>query len=339
MVPNARFKEFIKDITPSATTNKRSQEAHLAVRNVLEKDLKYKSKVLRTFLGGSYRRGTAIRPKTKNGDTERPDVDIYVVVEGEMWSDSPEELIDELYAVLNRHRNTLNLKSISRNRCSISLSTNKADMDVSPLLERQNDNLYRIGNRNTDEWYRTDPEAHTQWSVEVNQAAGERFNPMVRMVKWNRREKPTINKHPKSIALEALVAKHMDQKETYYGILIRDTFSSILEAYEFEHQLGICPTLDDPAVPGGDLLSGVSAKTFSAFYEKVKYFHAEAEKALKASDNDDATQHWRNIFGIRFPSGTTATNNASMLREAATVTPLTFPASAAVPPNKPAEFA
>jgi hypothetical protein len=42
------------------------------------------------FLGGSYRRDTAIRPVTKNGDVERPDVDIYVVVDGSTW-DNPVE--------------------------------------------------------------------------------------------------------------------------------------------------------------------------------------------------------------------------------------------------------
>jgi len=83
MTPNARFTELIADINPSDTTNKRSKSAHTAIRGALWADESYKDSVIRDFLGGSYQRQTAIRPVTKDGDTDRPDVDIYVVVNGE----------------------------------------------------------------------------------------------------------------------------------------------------------------------------------------------------------------------------------------------------------------
>ena len=165
--------------------------------DALTYDSYYKHEVIRTFLGGSYKRKTAIRPVTKGGDTERPDVDIYVVVQGSTWTKSPEELIEDLYAALNRNRTSLGITKISRNRCSIAVSSGKADMDVSPLLERNTDGYYRIGNRHTGEWYATEPEVHTTWSASVNTESGGRFNPMVKMVKWTRREFPTKSKHPK----------------------------------------------------------------------------------------------------------------------------------------------
>ena len=102
-------------------------------------------------------------------------------------------------------------------------------MDVSPILERNDEGYYRIGNRNTGEWYLTDPEEHTNWSAKVNADENMRFNPMVKMVKWSRREFPTKNKHPKSIALEALIAKHMDRNESHYGQLLHDTFNEIVD--------------------------------------------------------------------------------------------------------------
>lgn len=117
----------------------------VVLRLRLLKDEEFKGQVKRVFLGGSYKRSTAIRPKTKNGSTERPDVDLYVVVDGKPWDSDPAALIDDLYAALNRARDDLGITAIKRNRCSIALSMNKADLDVSILLERQDDDLYAGG--------------------------------------------------------------------------------------------------------------------------------------------------------------------------------------------------
>ena len=109
MTPNSRFTEFITDINPSPTTNARSQSAHNSIRDALSADADYKDSLIRDFLGGSYKRQTAIRPATKGGDTDRPDVDIYVVVEGDAWTTTPEELIDDLFNALQRNRKRLNI--------------------------------------------------------------------------------------------------------------------------------------------------------------------------------------------------------------------------------------
>lgn len=336
MTPNARFNELITDITPSPTTDSRSASAHIAIRDALQADDQYKGLVIRTFLGGSYKRKTAIRPVTKNGDTQRPDVDIYVVVQGSIWTKSPADLIDGLFSVLERNRSELNITRLKRNRCSIAISTNRADMDISPLLDRNSSGFYLIGNRNTDEWYETDPEAHTIWSAQVNKNASNRFNPMVKLMKWNRREFPTKNKHPKSIALEALVAEHMSTTETHYGQLIHDTFDSIIDTYSFNRLLGSCPNIGDPAIQNGNLLGGVSGDAFCAFYDKIKEFRDEAKKAIDAKNQEIATKHWRRIFGQRFP---TPKSTSSSLKAATIISPLTFPATASTPPNKPADFA
>ena len=340
MTPNARFTDFIKDITPSPTTNARSASAHNAVRDALTSDPEYKHEVIRTFLGGSYKRKTAIRPVTNGSDTERPDVDIYVVAKGSTWSKSPSDLIEDLYAALNRNRSALGITKISRNRCSISLSTGKADMDVSPILERNTDGYYRIGNRYTDEWYKTEPEAHTTWSAQVNTDASGRFNPTVKLVKWTRREFPTKSKHPKSIALEVLVAKLISRTEPHYGKLVHDTFNSIIYEYAISRLLDTCPTVDDPAIPGANLLNSVSGDVFAAFYDKIKNFRDEAAKALATDDQEKATRHWRRIFGLRFPSPNSISHSASSsLKAAIPMSPLAFPAKPSAPPNKPADFA
>lgn len=337
MTPNARFTEFIKDITPSETTVSNCQSAHTNVRKALLKDEGFKDQVKRVFLGGSYKRSTAIRPKTKNGSTERPDVDLYVVVDGSPWDSDPAALMDDLYAALNRARDDLGITAIKRNRCSIAMSINKADLDVSILLERQDDDLYRIGNRNTGEWYKTDPEEHTNWSATQNTRCSGRFNPMTRMVKWARRQNKTVSRHPKSFALETFIAPHVSETETHYGQLFHDWCQSFLDAYAVNRLLGTCPLLEDPAVPGGNILAGVTNEEFCAYYDKIEKHRDDAAKALMEDDQDKATDYWRRIFGDRFPKP--KQSGQSTKRDAAAMSPLSFTTAKAVPTARPAKFA
>ena len=338
MTPSARFTEFIADINPSQTTNDRSRAAHDNVRSALREDGNYSSDLIRDFLGGSYRRQTAIRPMTKAGDTERPDVDIYVVVRGELWASTPETLIGNLYSALNRNRAALHIERLERNRCSVSIATKTADMDVSPLLDRQSDGHYRIGNRDTNEWYATDPEEHTNWSSATNSTYEGRFKPTVKMLKWARRQNPTRNKHPKSFALEVIVADHMSATEDHYGKIVHGMFDSFASAYGVCRSLGMCPRINDPAIPRGDLLAGVSGDAFCSFYDNLVKHRDDASKALLAEDQDEATTYWRRIFGSRFPSPK-SDPGAHSAESAIAMSPLAFPNSPARPPNRPAKFA
>lgn len=338
MTPNARFTELIADINPSPTTNARSKTAHSAVREALWADEGYRDQLIRDFLGGSYKRQTAIRPVTKNGDTERPDVDIYIVVRGGPGTTTPEELIDDLFRALDRNRKRLNITRLKRNRCSIAISTNSADMDISPLLERQADGYYRIGNRTTGEWYATDPEEHSNWSSRRNEALSERFKPTVKLLKWARRENPTQNRHPKSFALEAIVGAHMSGTESHYGKIVHGMFDRFVDAYSFERSLGMCPSIEDPAIPGADLLAGVTGEAFSAYYDKIKAHRDDAARALGADDQEKATRYWRRIFGDRFPAAKSDAN-ASTARSAAVMSPLAFPSEPARTSRRPAKFA
>lgn len=337
MTPNARFLDFIRDITSSATTMANSKSAHEGVREALKSDDDFKGYVKRIFIGGSYKRSTAIRPRVKQGATERPDVDLYVVVDGDQWSADPAAWIDALYAALNRARKTLGITSINRNRCSIALSMNKADVDVSILLERQSDGLYRIGNRTTGEWYKTDPEEHTNWSAQQNARLSQRFNPMVQMVKWARRENKTVSGHPKSFQLEMFVAPDMDETETHYGKLFHDWCDAFVSRYEWNRDWESCPTIEDPAVTGADILAGVTDAEFCAFYDKIQKHRDDARKALDTDDQQKATTYWRRIFGDRFPKP--KASSSGMKRAAATMSPLTFTGAQAAPSARPAKFA
>jgi len=338
MTPNARFTELIKDINPSPTTIGNSKAAHEAVRKALRADETYRDILVHDFLGGSYSRDTAIRPRTKNGKVDRPDIDIYAVISGGTWFNSPKNRIDDLYAALDRARRSgdLAITNMTRNRCSISLSLPQADIDVSPLLERQDDGYYRIGNKDTGDWYRTDPERHTEWSTHQNDRFGGRFKSIVKLQKWARRENPTLHRHPKSFSQEAIMAVHAPDHLTHYGEIMHAAFTSFVDHHSFSRVVGICPSIQDPAIPDGNLLAGVSGEAFCAFYDKMKAHRDHADAALSTDDQDKGTSHWRQIFGPRFP---TPVSGATNVKSAVRMSPLAFPDAAAAPGRKPAKFA
>ena len=302
MTPNERFLEFLEDIEPSATTKVNSVSAHTRVRETLLADAEFGAHVQRMFLGGSYKRHTAIRPRQKSGLLDRPDIDIYVVVDAALHKTTPSAEIDRLYAALNRARETLGITRLKRNQVALAVSMSNADLDVCVLIPRQSDNLYRIGSRETGEWYKTDPEAHTAWATGQNTRFSGRFKPMTKLVKWARCENPTRYRHPKSFAIEGFLAATLDETETHYGRLFQAFCATLVDTYLYHGLLETTPALDDPAVAGGNLLSNVDGAEFSAFFDRIRSHRDDASRALEQEDQGEATKHWRRIFGSRFPA-------------------------------------
>lgn len=328
-IPQARFDEFLQDIEPSATTKSNAAAAHKELRDFLKNDEDFKAYHQKTFLSGSYKRDTAIRPRTKNGETDRPDVDI-IVVTTHTSDDDPKAVVNLLY-------NTLKKKytDIRRQARSVGIKSSKADMDVVPIIP--DGAMYLIPDRKQEEWMPTNPPAHTTWTTETNTAAGGRFKPLVKLMKWWRREHPTVSKKPKGFVIECITAACMDADETYFGELFVKTLENIVEAYSINVLLNTVPSIPDPGGSGTSVTEGITFAAFEGFYNKAEA-HAElGRKALSETDSEKATELWRKIFGTRFPK-TEGTNSKSLLAAAAAPASPTFPNKPVVP-NKPKGFA
>ncbi len=328
-IPQERFNEFLHDIEPSATTKSNASSAHLELREFLRSDEEFSLYHEDDFLSGSYKRDTAIRPKKKGDQTERPDVDI-VVVTNHRSSDDPEEAVDLLYRTLEKKYTV-----IRRQTRSVGIEYFKADMDVVPVIP--NGDTYLIPDRKLECWIPTNPPGHTVWTIEMNRKSGGRFKPLVKMMKWWRRNNPTQYKKPKGFVIEVFTAECMDFNETYYGELFVKTLESIVEKYRAYALLQTVPSIPDPAVPGNSVTEGMSVDAFLSFYNKVKA-HAElGRQALNESDPEKATELWRKIFGDRFPK-TETSKSESTLAGAVRATSLTFP-DKPITPKKPGGFA
>jgi len=296
MGTQSQFKTFLQDIEPSATTKANAKSAHTNLRDFLRRDLSFKEYHVDTFLSGSYRRDTAIRPRIKEGNTERPDVDI-IVVTNHTINDSPTEVIELLFQTLKKKYNTIRLQTRS-----IGIETTNADMDVVPIISPYgtNSTLY-IPDRKLQDWLPTNPPGHTKWTTDVNKSSNGHFKPLVKLMKWWRREKPSTDKRPKGFVIEVITATCADLAESEYAELFLGTLEGITDNYERDIYLETLPTIPDPSVPGNSVTHGMTFDAFKSFYNKAK-LHAQLGREAQAEENEEkALEKWRRIFGVRFP--------------------------------------
>ena len=331
--PQAAFDNFIRDIEPSKTTKWRASQAHTTLRDFLSHHDTFKKVHVRTFLSGSYKRDTAIRPQKNGEDVERPDVDIIIVTNHSL-DDSPADVVELLYTTLKEK-----YEVIREQQRSVGIETANADIDVAPVIEPvgHGGKLY-IADRKLEEWIETNPPQHTDWTTEVNTRLDGRFKPSVKLVKWWRRQNPTVSKKPKGFVLECFTAESMSFTENHYGELFVGIFESFVGTYAWHISQGQVPFIVDPGVPGNSVTRGLSFAAFEGFYNKAKAHAETGRRALNEEDAEKAVALWRQIFGDRFPKFGDAKKAAGLLIGATATESLTFP-NRPVRPNKPDGFA
>lgn len=94
-----QFKEFLREIKPTEKQKEDWKSGAKTLRTRLAADDKLKDVVVSTFLQGSIRRSTALRP---TGD-KRPDVDIVVVTNIDYTQTTPEEAMGLFAEFLDKH--------------------------------------------------------------------------------------------------------------------------------------------------------------------------------------------------------------------------------------------
>ena len=96
---DAQFKEFLRQIRPTDSQQDAWRAAAKTLRDRLAADTDLKNIVVSTFLQGSIRRATAIRPLGE----KRPDVDIVVVTNIDYKKTKPEDAMNLFVAFLDKH--------------------------------------------------------------------------------------------------------------------------------------------------------------------------------------------------------------------------------------------
>ena len=283
------FAKFLSDIEPSSSTVSEISSVQKSLREYLSSHEEYSDRCQSSYLSGSYAKHTAIRPAKDDGNR---DVDI-VVETNYSTGDCPADVLEELRSAL------ADASKYSTTRVqthSVGIQLSKLDIDVVPLA-KEGESWY-IGDAETGEWTRTNPKGHKKWSTEVNGEHDGKYKPVVKILKWWRREHcPEGSRWPKGITLEKMIADNFPEETGPYGDLVASVFRSMHDRYSDDLASGVVPFVDDPALPDNDLAASYSIEDFREFDD-------ELVSAIALLDESGSTNEvWRKILGGRFPAG------------------------------------
>lgn len=289
MSMNNDFARFLSDIEPSSSTVREISTAQKSLRDYLSSHEEYSNHHQSSYLSGSYAKHTAIRPAKDDGNR---DVDIIVETNHSTGS-SPANVLEKLRDAL---ADASKYSTARVQTHSVGIQLSKLDIDVVPLA-KEGESWY-IGDAETGEWNQTNPKGHGEWSTEVNKEHGGKYKPVVKILKWWRREHcPEGSRWPKGITLEKIVADSLPDETGPYDDLVASVFRSMHARYSDDITSGIVPFIDDPSLPGNDLAASYSIEDF-------REFDRELVSAIELLDASGSTNEvWRKILGKRFPTG------------------------------------
>ena len=93
------FNDYLANIRLTTEQVEELKKAHETLRSLLEADADLSDSIVATFLQGSYRRSTAVRPH----DSSHADVDIIVVTDFDKDVVSPSEALDKFVPFMESH--------------------------------------------------------------------------------------------------------------------------------------------------------------------------------------------------------------------------------------------
>lgn len=297
MASNADFESFIKDINPSETTINEASSLHRNLRGYLQSCESYKSVYLDSYLSGSYAKHTFIRPK-KNSDS----CDIDVVIETTHdTGETPCNVLTELKNAIIERPCYSNVRVQSH---SVGIDLANFHIDVVPLVKGQEGTLY-IGSKDEGTWQRTNPKAHITWSSQINNDFELNFKPLVKLLKWWRRENcPESAKYPKGITLERMIADNLPELGLPIEERVMQAMANLSSAYSADLELKKIPYIEDPVLTGNDLAASYSFSDFKEFISKLE----EHLELLAEEGTGNST--WKKVLGSNFPSGNAPSNHA-----------------------------
>ncbi len=289
------FKKFLSRLELKPAEQADVKDRHTRVREIVKAGIG----VERDILSGSYKRRTKTKPLK--------DVDIFFILRpGEMgWLDRhAQDLLVEMRRLLAP---TYGEGSVSLGRRSVKVDfgvavsddqTEEKVMSIDVVPAFASDGHYVIPDRQLDEWVSTDPEIHERLAIEANAAYGERWKPLVRMIKkWNDYHERPVKP---SFLLEVMALGILDRGfGGHYSLELQTFFATaaerISENWEDPAKLGP-PVSDRLASEPGQIQ--VAANQLATAAENV----SRARRLAQQGKNGEALHVWRDdIFGPLFP--------------------------------------
>ena len=187
-------------IEPTATQRKSAARSQNSLRDLLC-DGSFGSRIVDTYLSGSYARDTAVRPLD--------DVDVVVIVDARAWQtgwfSSAPDPTKVLTSFANAIRRRYPESGVHLQNRSVGLKLYHLDIDVIPAIDVGGD-LLKIPDRSKDDWIKSAPRRHTELATDVNNIRDGKFKPLVKLLKtWNNNLPSTA--HVKSFLIETIATR------------------------------------------------------------------------------------------------------------------------------------
>ena len=333
------FNDFLKNIRLTDNQVNELKSAHTTLRNRLMADDDLKDIIVTTFLQGSYKRATAVRPK----HGKRSDVDIVVVTKLDKEQVTPEKALDAFEPFLQKYYDG---KYRKQGR-SWGIEMTHVDLDVvptsAPSLAEQGllENIAVLSDDDVEEMDKMFAELskglYNPWRTAFTEfmEAGDNVDWRNEPLFIPDREADFWDKtHP----LEQIRWTH-EKNANCYGNYVnvvkcikwwrKEKFPDIKhpKSYPLEHFVGDCcpdriksvaegvvltlekiasdypkkPVLKDRGVPEHDVFGRLSEADYDAFYKSVCEAAVIARNAYDAETIQESADLWRELFGNKFP--------------------------------------
>ncbi|KZS44911.1 hypothetical protein AWU65_02700 [Paenibacillus glucanolyticus] len=336
------FARFLKEIRLTENQVNDLIKGHTTLRNRLEEDEDLSKIIVSTFLQGSYRRSTAVRPK---GDS-RSDVDVIVVTKLSMEEYSnPEDALQVFVPFMDKHyagKYEIQGRSIGISLSYVDLdvvitaapseseegileSNSVTDMraleDIETwslkksweVLEETLDTssvLRTYSNANEPEW-----KSVPLWIPDREAKEWKQTDPLAQ-IKWTQEKNKSCNRHYVNV-VKALKWWRRSNDVPKYP-----------KGYPFEHLIGLCcpddiqsvgqgvtevleeivnnhptkPVMPDHGVPDHGVMGRVTNEEYEEFYQLIKEAAVIARRATDATTVKESAEEWNKLFGSKFPT-------------------------------------
>lgn len=245
-----------------------------------------------SFLTGSYKRGTIIRPPK--------DVDFFNVLTEDDYRDfTPSEALNILYATLSDiFPDKEKAGEIKPQTHSITvIYSDTFSIDVIPAFE--DGDTYRIPHvplpgKGEEKWLISNPKVHEEVVHEANEKNAGKLIPIIKLIKdWKRTTCKPLNIPVTSFHLELLATQILgDDEVESVGVGLADFFS---KAIDFMNE----PCVEDPANPE-NLVDGELAdedrKTLKSLLIDAANIAKMAIEAEQNGEHNKAINEWKRIF-------------------------------------------
>lgn len=326
---NSYFTDFLKNIRLTQNQIKDLAKGHNTLRNRLLKDEDLSEIIETTFLQGSYKRNTAVKPK----GGKRSDVDIIVVTNMDADQITPDDALEKFKPFLDKYyknKYTINQRSIGIELSYVDLdlviTAKVTDTDTLSLIKNESGNMTRgfekmikseeyyasmlgdlvikmnsknpepilIPDTNENKWSLTNPLAQIYWTIDKNKSCNGHYINVVKALKWWKKHHD-IPKYPKGYPLEHIIGQTCPDDIETVAQGITETLEEIVRKYPTK------PELIDHGVEDHDVFERITEEEYQEFYNLITEAASIARQAIDEVDLETSVNYWRELLGTEFP--------------------------------------